>query len=191
MVTCLILTVPHSVCDITSSNKNHTCDFLAPKAAHKIHELWRQIFPDTKIFLLYGDINRRLTDLNRQQETMPRFHQKLQNIFTKTLASRVLLWDIHSFPYGSFGKTSSKEEPWLVILYRKKYSWIKLLVSTLQKKGYPCKAVQGHRSNYIIQTAHQHYNIPSILLEFNENLSDTQLHLFVFKLISITSKLMK
>jgi hypothetical protein len=191
MLTYLILTVPHAVCDITNSNKNHTCDFLAPKSAHKINELWRQIFPDTKIFLIYGDINRKLVDLNRQQKPMPRFHQKLHNIFTKIQTSHILLWDIHSFPYGSFGKTSSKEEPWLVILYRKKYSWIKLLIDALQKKGYPCKAVLGDRSNYIIQTAHQHYNIPSILLEFNENLSDNQLHLLVFKLINITSELMK
>jgi len=112
----VILTIPHNIC--IKPPPPHNCDHIALSSAQRLKDYISKKAIDT--YILYGDINRTLIDLNRKESKKSSFHKKLdKTIQNLSKSHQLILLDLHS---GSFEKDIS-----LIILKQVKFESLNLL----------------------------------------------------------------
>jgi len=158
----IIITAPHSKCD--PSAKERMCDKVAKQAAETLSSLIKY-----KHKLLLANIYRSECDLNRkkcintdywQQEIIPTIDDPLKKY------NPIFLIDIHSFP----STPDISLLPLFIIDYSGGKDYVHNLVNTLINNGIKTERREVEPVNAIIQYSLSK-DIPSLLIEFNENLS--------------------
>lgn len=103
----IIITVPHAMphfdvgrdeIGMPTEDALHVCDWIAERGARQLHGL----LPGS--ILIVGDVNRRVSDLNRKESRMTKFRKNLRKII-KTNPGPHLIIDMHSADSNFFGDT--------------------------------------------------------------------------------------
>jgi|SRR5579871_5412994 len=157
----VVLTVPHSIC--LDDNKSHFCDSSAYKNAYNLHNIIRELSPDTKTQLFKSDTYRKICDENRAKCRDKPFRQ----LIDKNIDSNTVLLDIHSFPKYGFG--SIDHDVVLLYLYSLDSNTYNLM-KHLQQKGVTVGSFKGTIDNDILYTTRKKVKY-NLLIEFNESLS--------------------
>jgi hypothetical protein len=148
----------------------HTCDYRANDAGKSLHR-----YLGSESIILYGDINRTISDLNRSESRHTKFRRFLSQLIQKTEVEWVL--DAHSFPPQG---TDMKGE--IVFLSLSKESYLKDLVDHLRQHNIDANMKMGSYLNDIILEAKQHH-LKYLLLEYNEDLTVSRLN-YISQLIA-------
>jgi hypothetical protein len=162
----VIITVPHCQCDFSDSIRN--CDRVARYSASLLFDK----IPYERV-IFFSDIPRAQIDLNRYPSRSTSFRRRISDLFFQLArdnrTSNVLLLDIHSFDENHFGPVE------LAILDEKpgNSSYVSRFHSCLIREGVVTSRFIGDH-NDILQEARS-YSIPSVLLEFNENLTPSRI----------------
>jgi hypothetical protein len=175
----ILLTVPHSKC---LGNKDHICDYLAEKAAKNLRKKFESSI------LILADQNRTFIDYNRKKARNSKWRENIRKII---LSKNIdFLLDIHSFPptsdsFGFFEDTKSLPEIVLLDSYYDgkfldKFTSINFNNYLLSYKIKSKLLVGGDND---ITLDGRKYNIKSILIEYNEDLSSAKLN-YINKIIS-------
>jgi hypothetical protein len=141
-----VITVPHAKCILLIRD----CDRIAEKAAKYLHKAI-----NGNIFI--SNVWRKTLDLNRAKSYNSKWRKKVR----KHLNPNNVLIDVHSFPIEH-----SSELMYGITLEEN------FLSRGIRSRGY--NVVKGDKTNDIIFEAYNK-NVPAILLEFNESLTDDQL----------------
>lgn len=174
----VILSSPHALCP---SSEKRKCDIVAGDAAECLRYELAKYSPDIKCICVQGNEYRHDHDLNRTVSRNTQYRRRLSEIITTSKKSAIIV-DVHSFPnywmkeagdINFFKKTELA--PDIVILEGKHdmcngISISKTLCNNLRTK-YNCKIISGITVNDILNEASE-YNIPGVLLEFNEKYKD-------------------
>jgi hypothetical protein len=173
----VVITVPHSLC---VSGLDHLCDYMAPKAAVILSNKM-----NAKLFL--ADANRIVIDYNRRSSRSSNWRTKIKQYVIQN-KSRIVL-DIHSYPNDSisFGLIDGKI-PDIVLLDSfngGKDSLTNSLASYLNKRGVLVSVLAGGDNDISVEM--RELNIASILIEFNEGLTDSQLQKICVTIASFIS----
>ncbi len=161
----IILTSPHSYCTNTSYI-SHMCDFLAEKALTILQE---KISNFEFIYVHKSNIDRRIIDLNRPISRNTRYRLSVDRILEKSDKHTTVLLDIHSFPIGNFDNSE------IAILWIHDSSFADNLEQYLNNHGIYSQKFLGSKINDIMYSAIQEGFQNSLLLEFNESLSNSRL----------------
>lgn len=191
-----VVTIPHGLCyesDLLSTkiyNKYHGCDFVASLCGSMIARKLRETATkrgDTVYEFQAGE-HRNNVDLNRPISSGNTWHQGWKNVLGRSeegksvhMRKGICVLDIHSFDdiyhFDSSGKSTvvfldsppGTEQQWVI---------------RLSKMLTRCSVVTGSEVNYITVTAKTVYRVPSVLVEFWEGLSRTELEKEVSLLVS-------
>jgi len=162
----IIITVPHSFCDLNTSIRN--CDTRAESAANIINTQLKKLLPENfNIIIIIADALRTQSrDLNRENTRDLEWRKNLDNLIQTSLEKheKVFLLDIHSFPNNkeSFGLNNNNKVPKIVLLKFPGEVNINLNSNILT-------TLEGSDKNDIILTAYNK-DISALLLEFNEDI---------------------
>lgn len=161
----IVVTVPHSYCII---GLGHLCDYMAPKAGSLLSNKL-----NAKIFL--ADANRTVIDYNRRSSRDSNWRNKIKQFVIENKTKIVL--DIHSYPNESvsFG-TLNGRIPDIVILdsFNGGNDRLSNEIGTyLNNNGIPTKVLAGGDNDISIEM--REIGIQSLLIEFNEGLSEQKL----------------
>ena len=163
----ILLSAPHAGC--FNHNGDRDCDLLAEKAAHYLHFL----IPGSELYV--GYVLRENLDLNRDQSLNDSFRIELRQA-AKRLKPSISL-DIHSYPESEFNGADIAildEEP--------RASYAHGLFKFLQEHlPYYVEYLSGAKNSIMIEMRAK--GIPSVLIEFNENLSDDDLSTIDFVIV--------
>ena len=157
----IVLTVPHYVCD---DGIEHPCDNYAAKLAETITDSIKSNSRD--IVIQYGDIPRKITDLNRNKYSSisSNFRRKIRNLIEEKIKSIqinqvnqvnheeiIYLIDCHSFPGKSFANVRF-ENPDVSILMAdcRQLTLVEELTDSLKEKGIKATKHLG-KGNSIIE----------------------------------------
>ncbi|MEM5804088.1 MAG: hypothetical protein QW350_05140 [Candidatus Aenigmatarchaeota archaeon] len=173
----LIITVPHSFC---YRKTPRVCDRNASNASQTLFE----ISPFNTVKFLNNSVRRKDLDLNRNVSLKSKFRQQLRSkiIELKQQGYRPILIDIHSF----FPESKDYKEYDVLILDVSHYKNNELTQRTFEiekkivekireTKKYKTGILKGSKLNSIIMDGLYTFNIPSILIEYNEKLSISEL----------------
>ena len=191
----IIITIPHSLCIKNLSEKGHSCDFIALKAAKKLADV---LSNDKRVIQVYpASINRTEMDLNRIQsfhnnyriEIRHKIEAKIQEIIASDVISNsriIYIIDCHSFPQYSFANISI-DNPDVAILMAdcRQLDYIEELTDLLKRAGILVTKHLGSsnsiieeyymRDQKVLNSSKDKIRIIPILVEFNENLSDDKI----------------
>ncbi len=180
----IFLTVPHATCpqsNLYNTEFIHPCDKLALKSAKILKKIGGD---DVQIF--EGDIPRTTQDLNRERSRTTSYRKNLTESMKEQMPSYVL--DIHSYPDSktiSFPKGSE-----IILLdnnaFEAEYYSMKLL-NSLEADGIIAKLRKGAKTNDIQKEA-RNLKLRSILIEFNESLSEERLKYIARSIVDWSSK---
>ena len=183
MQSIFLVTSPHARC---KSSTTRMCDTVAAMVARcfcatvgkYLEELGQR--SETRCVYVEGDEYRHDHDLNRKPSRHTPFRRSL------TLSMKIqphVLVDIHSFPNywmpeaGDINFFKKHEQPpEMVILTGPRdrihnTSLSAVIEKQLSRRGVNIKTITGIKINDILNEANE-YNIPAVLLEFNEKLID-------------------
>jgi len=165
----VFITVPHAGC--FEFPKERHCDRLAEKAGYSLYYL----IPDSIIFV--GKVFRGDLDLNRDQALNDPFRVNIRQAANKFRPSIVL--DTHSFPekYTNFGDVD------VMILDEKPGTIYGRDIARFlrDKTSYRVAYSQGDGNSIMIEM--RRMGIPSVLVEFMENLRDNDLAIISEKIL--------
>ena len=164
----ILLSAPHAGCFFHPERRD--CDLLAEKAANYLHFL----IPESELHVGYSD--RAALDLNRDQSLDDPFRIDLRQAADQL--KPVISLDIHSFPSSEFGNADIAildEHPgtdYTRNLYEFLHSQLDL---------YQIAYFSGSGNSIMIEMRAK--GIPSILIEFNEDLPEDKLTTINFAIV--------
>lgn len=179
MVT-IILSSPHGLCPKSISRR---CDLVAIPVAEELQSSLRQYKSTINTIYSQGTEYRHDHDLNRKKSRNTPYRKNLLQVF-KTYSKNSILVDVHSFPDYWMVEAGDinffkKDEPApdIVILQGpcdlyKGVSLSKTLYENLRLR-FTSKIIDNITVNDIMNQGKE-FNIPGVLLEFNEKYAEDQ-----------------
>lgn len=163
-----ILTVPHAKCPYNTVSRK--CDLVAKRAANALQDALET--RTHEVILHVADLERKICDENRYECRNTDFRKKLRKIYekTKTVKRRAVI-DVHSYP--------GTHKEWLkyhVVVLDKPKVIGGYIVDSLEEKGISVyRILLNSATNDIMEESWVDFGIPSILIEFNERLTQSQI----------------
>ena len=168
----IIVTSPHRIC---YSKQSRDCDIVAGEAADIITRKLKAIG-------IRGNEHRADHDLNRSASRTTQFRKTLSDTLSKYSGNSIIL-DVHSFPDYYFDEAGDinffkkgETPPDIVIMTGKtdKFRGVSISYELFQclKKRYNVKIISDIDVLDILNHSSE-YNIPGVLLEFNEKYAKT------------------
>ncbi len=164
----ILISAPHAGCYSLTGDRD--CDLLAEKAASYLHFL----IPDSELYV--GHAVREEIDLNRDVALNDPFRVELRQAADRLEPSISL--DIHSFPTPEFNGAD------IAILDEQPGTdYGRQLFAFLQSHlyMYTIKYFSGEGNSIMIEMRKK--NIPAVLIEFNEDLTDDDLSTIDFAIL--------
>lgn len=161
----VVVVAPHSLCN--PKLKYRHCDRVAREAAI---DLYQKLPYDGKLFL--SNVYREKLDLNRSPSRKSPFRHELSK-YIGTVSDgvqKMYVLDVHSFPEGEY----QDRQIAIVNNDMKRNLCAKRLFHYLQDDGFDVEYFEGTDVNDIHIEALKHGH-PSVLIEFNENLTPNQI----------------
>ena len=155
----VLLSAPHAGCFSLTGERD--CDLLAEKAARYLNLL----IPESKLYV--GYVKRKELDLNRDQAFNDPFRVNLRRAADQF--NPVISLDIHSFPTPEFNGTD------LTILDESPGTDYGHDLHAFLQSRLPYRIGYYKGAGNSIMNEMRSKGIPSILIEFNEDLSDDDL----------------
>ncbi len=171
----VFLTVPHRTCPKTP---NPECDLLAENAARALAGALHARKIQVELFL--GDMPRTTVDLNRVASRTTPFRNRLRERL-KIQQQRVILLDIHSFPEIE----TTNLDTYIIYQSQRRFFilpglsvnapqlYVSSLISYWKQRKIKTKAILGQFNDIIEEAVNM--NVPAMLLEFSNNLSQERL----------------
>lgn len=178
MTATYIISVPHSFCPKTEDRQ---CDLAAEKACDSICSVLNN-HKDIKCLITKSDVKRSVHDLNRESSRHTGFRKTLVEQFNDYKDKNTIVIDVHSFPdkyldeAGDINFFKKGDEPFEIVLLSGPldiYNGIsisKTLYNVLKRNKIYTKIIDNIDVLDILNQSFE-YNIPGILLEFNERFS--------------------
>jgi len=159
----VVVTSPHSLC--IPGAKVRTCDLLALEAAEDLVKTLKTFF---NVLYFPANFYRGNLDLNRDVSLNSSYRRRV----AAALADHPLvLIDVHSDPRGSYGSDAD-----IVILDNTpETTYGKELYNVMLESGVFVIYIEGSKVNSITQQGRR-YGIPSILIEYTEDLDRRKIH---------------
>jgi len=171
----VLITVPHAACDPVENDQadtgGHPCDLLAHHFARLLEHKFR-LSNDIRSILIVGDIARARCDLTRKTCSSTTFaHDAVRALESDAVD---LYLEVHSFPV--------KQKEWRLwqvveIVDAGQTSGARNFFATvgarIEQAGIHAALLTG-KNNFLQQTASSH-NIPAVMLEVREDLSQNQM----------------
>lgn len=164
----IVVTSPHAIGNPTF----HYRDVVALKAARMLAQML-QSRQNVRVIALEGNVPRNECDLNRAGHCDPTDFKKQ---YLDALATATFVIDVHSFPPET--RWSQREQVDVAFLYESAFSSIatSLAVRVSGTSIGRAIAIPGQpATNFIIYRATL-ANVPNVLLELNESLSDSAMN---------------
>lgn len=165
----VILTAPHSYC-FNMSRHIHMCDFISEAALNTLAHIFLK--HEVLLYINKSNVDRRDLDLNRLESRNHPFRTNLNDLINSLNVDKVVLLDIHSFPFG--GKSFQNAEIAIMTLSESE-EYGNLITQYLINNNIFSISVKGSNLNDIIYTSIHQGVKRSVLLEFNEGLSHERL----------------
>ena len=161
----ILITVPHAACP--ASREDHFCDYGAVRAALRLE---RHLQKCAKLHVHFGNVDRRICDLNRRQC----YHHPWRSAIRSQFPKASLLLDVHSFPpdidWGEYDVVLLDHAP----DSEKLFNWTYEFAQALTQAGFHIGVFKGAKNDITIDAlAHDVREV--FLIEFNEALSDRDL----------------
>jgi len=173
----VVLTVPHAKC---ISTVEHSCDFLAEKAANVLKSEFEKL--GIKVHVEIGDLNRTFCDLNRYRCTKTGLREVRKTGFRKRIRSvirenrsdyRVVVFDVHSFPKRP-GVWSENYDVYTLFDNKVAEDFARHFINILNRSVFDTtdkiSAINIDGNNNDIMDEMLTIGIPCFLVEFNESL---------------------
>ena len=159
------ITAPHAYCKNKPSWQHHLCDPSAESLAMHVHTALANEKHKTRMFISYTP--RWMTDLNRKEGRGIGFRKQLAHTDFDVII------DCHSFPANSRSfRTKHVRYPEVALLYlAENINFVKQLFDLVQYE-FRATLIQGSYQNDIMASF---LNVPSVLIEVSESLSETEL----------------
>jgi hypothetical protein len=168
----VVITVPHAICSKEDSdNYYHSCDKVAIAAAKSLAAAFKEKGIESKLFVptrprIHGN------DMNRKISRESTFRKELRSFIKDNIKDIGYVLDVHSYPesveyYGTF-------DAYLLDDTKSKYfsKECTAIERYLISSGYNAKTFVGFGND--IQDESLEIGVPSVLVEFNENLEKQQ-----------------
>jgi hypothetical protein len=160
----ILIIAPHSNCD---PNVDHRmCDLRSKDAAEKINELVKKTH-EVKLFL--SDTYRKIHDYNRKESFNTTWRQNIRNYIESNRDSRIIIFEVHSYPNKDTEFTIGSEMALLAI--DEYLCETRELKEHLENAGIKIhKKINDTRIINLMMDTKEYNNIQAhYLLEFNED----------------------
>lgn len=182
----IILTVPHAECiedeQIALQLNHHTCDYIAPEASITLASIFN--FFNIRPAVFTATVNRLYGDMNRPNTRNELFRQRITQ--AQQSGKTKLVLDVHSFSSIS----AEIDDTWKdldlgVMTLGEPKSWHISMIAFLKDviPQFRIRQITGSQINDIMFVADQ-AGIPTVLLEFYEELSQYKLTLLCSAIVS-------
>jgi len=161
----IVITSPHAI----GNPAYHYRDEIALKAARMLAQLF-QSRPNVRVVALEGNVPRNDCDLNRAGHCDP---TEIKKQYLDSLAMATFVIDVHSFPTETYWNQHERVD--VAFLYESAFSVIAMSLASRVSRTQNGRAIAipgQPETNFVIYRATL-ANVPNVLLELNESLSDS------------------